>query len=229
MRPNISLGQVQEISIHVPDRGGRHDMSKGWMPATEINMAPPIPVYNPAVDAVLEPAEAVEETTEEATKGLLNVLNETWNEVTGMESNISTAVTLSQTDAENRVHVAALINAVAAKQAELKALFQAEELTAEPDDVKRIQQELTEVSRLRSVLETHLNTLAAEASGEKELENISRYPLCQPKFRGLSHIYPNTVTCMRPLDSPMPSLGSPHRIVSVAGLKRARSASWPRR
>lgn len=39
--------------------------------------------------------------------------------------------------------------------------------------MKRIQLELNEVARVRSVLENHIATLAAEASGEKEPENIS--------------------------------------------------------
>lgn len=163
--------QIQEIAIHVPDRGGRH--AGTWMSATDMGRGMETAPDYPVVEAAGDAAEAVVETAEAVPEGLVNTMKGAFKEVLDMESEIATSVTLSHTDAENRVHVAALINAVAAKQAELKALFQAEELTAEPEDVKRIQQELTEVSRIRSVLETHLNTLAAEASGEKELENIS--------------------------------------------------------
>ena len=115
------------------------------------------------------------EVTTDGLKGARDLLTgDLENDQGRIESDIHTAITMAPTNAENPVHVAALINIVTARQAELKQNFQEEELTAHPDDVKRIQQELTEVSRLRSVLETHLNNLAAEASGEKELENISR-------------------------------------------------------
>lgn len=158
--------QVQSITMTVPDTGGQDSITKDFMRATELNVYMPNPV-SPVVKAAETVVETAEETADDIVQGL--------RAFTGMESSIATAVTLSRTDPENRVHVAALVNAVAAKQEDLKALFQEEELMGHPEDVKIIQQELTEVSRIRSVLETHLNTLAAEASGEKELENISRY------------------------------------------------------
>jgi len=156
--------QVQSITMTVPDTGGQDSITKDFMRATELNVYMPNPV-SPVVKAAETVVETAEETADDIVQGL--------RAFTGMESSIATAVTLSRTDPENRVHVAALVNAVAAKQEDLKALFQEEELMGHPEDVKIIQQELTEVSRIRSVLETHLNTLAAEASGEKELENIS--------------------------------------------------------
>jgi hypothetical protein len=116
-------------------------------------------------------------TTEDGLTGLRNLLVEEGEDleedVEDATDAIFTRVTMTRTDLENPVHVAALVNIAAAKQAELKELWQNEQLTGDPDDATRIQKELTEVSRIRSVLETHMATLAAEKSGEKEMENIS--------------------------------------------------------
>jgi hypothetical protein len=161
--------QVQEIEIHVPETGGQTDPSREFLSAAEVGPytddgtgTTSYPVFDAATGAL----EKTVQTTRDGLKGAVDLL-------TGLDAQIHTAVTMAPLNPENRVHVAALINMVAAKHAELKQLFQEEQLTSEPADVKRIQQELTEVARVRSVLETHLATLAAEASGEKVAENIS--------------------------------------------------------
>jgi len=185
----------------VPDTGGQSDPTRPFLNAAEVGPYTSdstgdtsYPEYDtatgglkkvydvtvkPVYDATTGALKQVVETTRDGLKGSLDLL--TGLDADDMELNksrieagIHTSVTIARTNPENRVHVAALINVVAAKQAELKETFQQEELIAAPSDVKRIQQELTEVARLRSVLESHMATLAAEASGEKELENISR-------------------------------------------------------
>ena len=169
---------MQDITIHVPETGGQRDASRKFLKASEIGPytddgtgATYYPVYDDATGAL----EKTVATAREGLKGFTDLLTgDMESDQNRIEADIHTAITMVPTNAENPVHVAALINIVTARQADLKQNFQEEELTAHPDDVKRIQQQLTEVSRLRSVLETHMNNLAAEASGEKELENISR-------------------------------------------------------
>ena len=155
----------------MPETGGQTDPSRPFVKASEVGSyteygakEPTYPVYDEAKGTL----ENTVQTFRDGVKGSLDLL-------TGMEDDIMTPITMVRTNPENRVHIAALINVVSAKQAELKQTFQEEELTADPADVKLIQQELTEAARMRSVLEAHMATLAAEASGEKELENISRY------------------------------------------------------
>lgn len=191
-REGGDIYQVQSMTIHVPQTGAQRSVERDFLNAEDINpygdvidpnvalspyggggddddMAPP-PPPPPDDDEPIVPGMGIltgaAKATRDALEGAADVL-------TGMESRIATPVTLTRTNPENRVHVAALINAVAAQQAELKELFQDMELTGDPVEVKQIQRELTEVARLRSVLETHLAILAAEAAGEKELENIS--------------------------------------------------------
>jgi len=185
--------QIQSASIHVPETGGQTNSRAGGpspflraenigpygsnetgettYPSFDDISPPPPPPYDDddgmgVLDVPGDVLTGAAKATRDTLEGAADVL-------TGMESRIATPVMLTRTDPENRVHVAALINAVTARQGELKQLFQDVELTADPTEVKQLQTQLTEVARLRSVLENHLATLAAEASGEKELENIS--------------------------------------------------------
>lgn len=108
------------MTIHVPATGGQSDPSRGWLAASQIgphgSNYTGVTTY-PVLD---EPAGVLTGVVEETSKGFKAATNLLLQD---LDADIHTSVTLSPANPEDRVHIAALINAVATQQTELKQAF----------------------------------------------------------------------------------------------------------
>jgi len=147
--------QLQSLSIHVPEIGGHNN--EEWHVASEGRFMD-------------------ERSLSSEEKGLVKALTDLPGDL-AMDTeealmNVYTRYEHPPTDEENRVHIASLVNWLADHQKETSVAFVGGQMHAAPQDTARMQTRLTEIARMRSLLEGHIATLAAEEAGAIPRKNI---------------------------------------------------------
>lgn len=158
--------QLESFRIHVPKTGGRTEHR--WYSASDIRDSP----ISPDQESLVTTLSGLPRDLLDAGADTLNVpgnLMEAAADALDME----TSITFEPTDPENRIHISALVGWLADHQQGLSTEYVGAQMKAPAEESKRVHVQLNDVSRMRSVLERHIQTLKAEEAGLQVPENIS--------------------------------------------------------
>jgi len=161
--------QLESLRIHVPKGGGRDNHP--WYTASQTMEA----FRGPDTFARGKDRSQLEQTLLKTWSEDLTNLPADLMDAAGktLETTAETVVEFEPTNAENRIHVAALVTWLADHQQSLSNGFVGAQMHVPPEQAKRMHAQLNNVARMRSLLDKHAKTLAAEEAGTQVPEDIA--------------------------------------------------------